>query len=370
GDEIYPFEEYLGPDRDHLPSLSTAVGYYNVNIDNPVSVEEIKNALQAFDDVDGDLSAAIEVITDNYTSKRTCPGIYEIVFRATDQSQNSTDFIVYVKVQDLTPPVITGPNYIKTSPLSPLSISDLYNQLQYSDNSNKEVDISVESNNYTNNSGYIGLYSVIFSATDLSGNKSYLEMTIDVKDEDSPVIFGPTEFYKAAHETIELSEMLAGITAYDEYCQDVTDSIRIISDGYSLNAYKPGSWPVYIEACDYYGNVANFTFYVNVHDAKGPLFLIDTNLITIVLEDDPPSLEMVLESLSEGKDFEYQTIVDEYTGNEKRPGRYRVVVRAESEMREFEINVQGEETPPKLSFWQKIGNFFRELFRKIWGIFN
>jgi hypothetical protein len=369
GQDFYEIDEYQGPDPDFLPTMQNTVGHYRTNIDNPVSLEVIKSALKAIDDVDGDLSAAIEVITDNYTPNRNRLGIYDIVFRATDRRLNSTDFTVLVEILDLAAPVISGSNHIIVSPFAGLALTTLIEQLQITDNYDQEMTIAVESDNYTENSQKIGTYAVIFSATDSSGNKSCFELTVEVKDQEKPVILALDEYHKAAHQTITLSEILAGVTAVDAVDGDVTDSIKVIRDDYSVNAYKPGSWRIDLEAQDKSGNVAQHTLYVRIYDQKGPLFLIDTKLITIVLEEDAPTLGRVLESLN-GEEFAYRTLLDEYTGNEKTPGRYRVVVEAESELLEYAITVQGEEEPQEPTFWQKIGNFFRELFRKIGDIFN
>ena len=76
---------------------------------NTLTIETIKSTLSASDNVDGDISSQIELVEENYTVSQSTLGFYEITFKVTDTSNNTTYFMVEIEVIDEASPIFSGP---------------------------------------------------------------------------------------------------------------------------------------------------------------------------------------------------------------------------------------------------------------------
>ncbi|MGI6782376.1 MAG: hypothetical protein ACOX56_06140 [Acholeplasmataceae bacterium] len=86
------------------PPLIYGTDTYDVVAKQKLPESTIRSALGVTDNYDETLD--IVLVQDNYTSNFDKLGTYTITYRATDSSNNSTDFIVTVNVTDDLPPVI------------------------------------------------------------------------------------------------------------------------------------------------------------------------------------------------------------------------------------------------------------------------
>jgi len=120
-------------------------------------------------------------------------GYYQVVYSLTDPSGNNTTIIRTVKVVDTIPPVITQMGSLKDS----IAVFSSYTDPGFvvSDNYDKTsaIKTSLSGSYYTQfPSGkpatVIGVYTIVYRATDLSGNTSVLTRTLKVQDRDAPII--------------------------------------------------------------------------------------------------------------------------------------------------------------------------------------
>jgi hypothetical protein len=374
GDEFEGYEPYLGPKEDWTVVYPNIIGRIFTNVDNPISLTEIKEALIAEDAIDGVLTSSITVSNDQYTPNINTLGCYEISFQAIDTAGNNGEFLIYVHILDQTPPVISGHTLFITSPKEHLDIENIISELAITDNYDRNLNLVLEADAYSPNKDKIGDYIIRFSATDNSGNTSHCDVKIEVRDQEGPEIFGITEFEKSYSKVIPIADIIANLQAYDEVDGDVTDSIKVRYDQYSANSHKIGRWRIDVEACDESKNYSNYTFYVKVIDDVPPLFYFNNQIITITLEENPLTLQMVINSLKKesiNEEAKIEVIVDEYSENEKTPGTYKVVLEAGDEVMDLEIRVSGEvEVVEELTFWEKIGLFFKNIWKWIINLFS
>lgn len=373
---------YLGPiNPDMEPVISGTSGYYFTSVDNPASCETIKAGLRAVDDVDGDITENIIIEEDQYTPNRTILGTYPITFSVTDSSGNKTAFTVYVTVRDVTAPVISGENQFEVSPTELLPVSVIVAELTVSDNYDDNLEIIPETDTYTASYNRLGVYSIVFTTADDSGNRVEFPVTITVVDKISPTFSGPSEIIKSNNSELPLTDILSQITAADDYEGNVTASIQVVSDTYSIHPNRVGIWEIRLSVADSSGNTAYKTVSVAVEDKTCPVFYVDRAVITIELPDNNLTVQSIIGTLMDtatiDSNAKVTVVKDEYTPNKNTPGTYKIVLEADAEMMELSVNVIDspeivpEEDSPGFfaslirflaKVWEAIVRFFRNLF--------
>ncbi|HBP25471.1 MAG TPA: hypothetical protein DD618_00750, partial [Acholeplasmatales bacterium] len=376
--DVYPGEllsaiNYQGPAIDYAPVINGDDGYYYTDVENPVAVQTIQSGLVAFDDVDGDISSSITIFSDSYTINKAVLGEYPVEFRATDSSQNTASFIVYVVVVDTTAPVISGPsaysvNETLLTPLSsfsaPLSAMDNYD-------GDLTASIIVSNDGYSANYNVRGTYQVLFSVTDGSENVGTFTVTVTVEDGIPPVFGGPSIINKANNAELTLASVLSQITATDAVDGVVTANIEVVDENYSRNSSRVGSWEINLSCADSMGNTSYFTLTVVVDDQTIPVFMIDQQVITIELVDNNVGVRDLIKVLVKTKAISdaaaVEVISDEYTENKNTPGTYKIVLGVDDQEMELEVRVveglyeQLQDANP--TFWEKIRAFFGRIWR-------
>lgn len=88
---------------DKKPVLSGKV-FYQISYQESLTVAEVQGQLHALDELDGNLTLVLE--SDNYSENKTKPGKYQMVFSATDKSDNKETITVSIEVKDNVAPVI------------------------------------------------------------------------------------------------------------------------------------------------------------------------------------------------------------------------------------------------------------------------
>lgn len=101
------FDNYQGADYLNIVISENIYGFYRTNINNPLTVGELKNALKAVDYIDGDLTAEIEVIEDTYSLNCDKIGTYYLTFEVIDKAGNRSEFQIYLEIFDDTPPEVS-----------------------------------------------------------------------------------------------------------------------------------------------------------------------------------------------------------------------------------------------------------------------
>jgi len=376
----YESVPYAGPMIDFEPVVE-GVGLYITDINKPISIDEIKASLRAFDENDGDVTSSIIIYSDNYTLNKNKIGTYEVIFKANDTSLNYTYFKVLIKVVDQDPPKITGNFNIIANNNRKLTIQEIYNNIIVNDNYDKRSNILLEvvCDNYSNNYMKVGTYELVIKATDSSGNFTTQNIIIEVKDVLKPKITGPMVHVKSNKISMDLSEFISQYQAFDETDGDISSNIIVVTDNYTLNQYTKGSWNVVLSVKDSSGNEEVITITIEVIDEVGPVFYIDKTKIILDLNANPLSTYDIIDELKKSKmiseDKVIEIVLDEYSNNQNTPGVYKLVLGVDDERMEIEIEVldkqkQEEMISKDLSFFEKIKMFFKSIYLNLKSFFH
>jgi uncharacterized repeat protein (TIGR02543 family) len=298
------------------------------NVDNPVTEAQIRANIEAWDDVDGDITADIVLVADGYTANNDTLGSYEIEYSVTDSSSNTSYLTVTVVVVDITDPVITGgtPSYT-VGYASTLDLAALLASLSATDNYDSSLTVELYEDNYTANKDVPGEYVNIYSAEDASGNIGFLNKTINVVDDVVPLLDGPMQYTRSIHETLSVSTIVSGFTAYDGIDGDITASIVADYSDYPGNNAQIGSYVIYLSVMDAAGNEAQTGVTIYVVDNLPPVWYVKDTTI-LIDQSEQLTLQQILDImiLTGWIPVEYlenYTILsNQYTGNENIIGDY------------------------------------------------
>ena len=138
--------------------------------------EEIdyKTLVSVIDELDSDP----QITVDDSKVDIDTAGVYPVIFTAKDSSGNIAELTINltVKVNDTTPPVVTGQNFEvalgdSVSYKKQITVTDDYDNAPVISVDNSKVDLET-----------LGTYPVKYTVTDASGNSTVLELTVTVKE--------------------------------------------------------------------------------------------------------------------------------------------------------------------------------------------
>lgn len=334
------------------------------NVDDPKDVNFFKSYLSAYDETDGDITSNITVKTDNYTANKTTLGTHKIVFSVKDSANNETTLDVYVRVVDITAPVITGDTSVAT-----IGYSETYNfetfrkTLTVTDNyaTLTNTDIKLKTDGYSSNKTILGTYSVVFEVTDPSGNASTFTKQVKVIDNVKPTFSGPSTITTTNKTPMTVNDVKAELTANDFIDGVITNKITVKTDNYTGHNSTVGSYSIVFEVKDTAGNTQTHTVTINLVDNIAPIFWIKDGYSIKVDPSVALTKEQIIEILTVSGQITQQTpmsrvrvLYDDYTGRESKPGIYAMNFEIASDddfknttTHAVAITVLGEsETPP------------------------
>ncbi|MCD6482472.1 MAG: hypothetical protein J7K80_01870, partial [Candidatus Izimaplasma sp.] len=186
------YEEYIPPLIDTTnPEFSGSGAYIKSYQSNESIATIINNHITAIDDIDGDISNQIVIISDEYTTHEQIVGEYDVYLSVTDNANNEAFFNLTIMVKDEILPVITGPNKITVSVSDLPTIQDIMNNnfVIYDEyDSNLEGYTTVDE--YSPNNSVLGEYSITYEVVDDSLNTTNISFDIEVVDITSPTMIG------------------------------------------------------------------------------------------------------------------------------------------------------------------------------------
>lgn len=309
----------------------TGTAAFVTNVDNPISEEQIRASIAAFDETDGDISSSIVVTSDNYTANKNIVGSYNIVYSVTDSSENTVNFTVTVLVKDIEKPVINLGEYDEIS----ISYTDTtfnyetyHSNFTITDNYDDLADLTITADPGTFD-GTVGTSTITYTVEDTSGNIETAEMTIIVIDDVAPTFTGPNSFSTTLTSGLTLGTILSQFTATDFVDGARTNYITVVSDGFSPNKNTTGVYEIVIRVGDTSGNYANKTIEVTVTDDVLPVFYVTSAFISVA-ESVTLSWEDIIRILYVTGQIEstenYTMTYNSYYGNENVEGVYSVTV--------------------------------------------
>lgn len=326
---------YLGqtnyPSDNNYPTITGPT--YIINVDNPLTLEQIKSQLKATDPTEGDITDRIEIINCNYilVNGKIDKGIYSFTAKVSDSAGNETTKDFTILVRDAVAPTITAKT--KTTGNSTcLSDTELRSLFTATDNYDDSRDLTYEYDlsDYKNNYKKVGTYTISCKVTDDSGNSSSKTTTITVTDTTKPVISGVN---KTTGNSTYLSqtELKTLFTYSDDTTEKANLKLEITSDNYTANYRKPGSYQVTAKVTDAAGNYQTATITITVTDTTKPT-ITGTDKTTgnsiCLSQADLKKLFTISDDVTALANLKLEITSDGYTTNYKKPGTYQVTAKA------------------------------------------
>ncbi|MDY0138534.1 MAG: hypothetical protein RBR50_02430 [Candidatus Izemoplasmatales bacterium] len=327
---------------------STIVSFF----DQPITIEEIKASLSAYDDIDGDLTPNIQLKTDNYSSNIGELGSYTASFSVSDSSSNTTTINVNIQVVDAVSPVFSNigvikiayPNSYTTEQVKAMLIaSDNYDGTLTSDN------ISVVSDGYTENCNFVGKYEIEFKAVDSSGNEATYIQEVEVVDEEKPIITGTDSFDIGYDQVITTDYIKSLLSVSDNYDDLSTTNIVLESNNYENNKDKIGNYQMEFSVTDSSNNKTTKIITINVIDSIGPVVYFDSSIIQVYTDtvlELPDFVDLLVKTaeIDGSKDYFVKIKFDSYSKHSNIPGNYHMYLDLEDgygkvTTKEFRIKV-------------------------------
>lgn len=323
------YEEYIAPYIDSTSPEFTGTGAYIKSYEESVSVSEIVSShIIAFDEIDGDLSDQIVVVTDEYTGNETTIGQYLVELSVSDTSGNVARFDLYILVKDEIAPVITGPSdvYIPVEAENEIeNMIDAY--MEYSDAYDRSPTVTITYDDYTPNVLVVGSYLVSFDVKDSSGNTTSKDFTIHIEDIYPPVLESSTSIDVDVSNPMNIDEIIDGVIATDNY--DQTVDIIVFRDYYTGNETTTGTYFVDIILSDDSGNETPRTLMVHVNDSSNPEIIgpteISVSYTSTLSIEDVKSLYTITDNYDLLDSSDLILISDEYTASSDIPGNYQII---------------------------------------------
>ena len=274
--------------------------------------------VSASDNVDGDLTSEIEV--DDSAVNYSVVGEYEVTYSVADAAGNEAVEVVTVSVKlETVDPVIEGaidfevvlnstPNY-----LSGLTASDNLD-------GNLTSEISVDASLV--NLAVRGVYDVVYTVTDASGNSTSVTVSVTVKDVIAPEILNTRDLSFPVFSELSTIEsyLLARVTATDNLDGDLTSTI--IYDFAEVNLSVLGVYPAKISVSDIDGNETVVTIQLSILDFTAPNIFGTSTIYFVIGGTTPDYLNGITASDNYDGDVTSSIVVDASKVNLSSAGNY------------------------------------------------
>lgn len=305
----------LDTEKDTVAPVISNADDINLNVGD--SYDPASQGVTAYDTRDGSVDVKAQS-SDVNTSKA---GTYHVVYQATDAAGNTSTKTITITVagsSDHTVPTITADNVTidKDSSFDPLK------NVSATDNIDGKTDVIVESNDIDTSKP--GTYTVVYSATDKSGNKSTKSITVKVVDPTSKDTVKPV--ITADDVTISDNsafEPLKNASATDD--TDGTIPVKVISTDVDVNT--KGTYHVTYQASDTAGNIASKTITVTVTKSKDTV-APNIKASDVTLEKDASFDPLAAASATDNADGDVKVKVVDSDVDTSKVGTYHVTYSA------------------------------------------
>jgi len=226
--------------------------------------------LQGVSATDNDKGSILDIKVFHQGVDLTKTGLYPISYFVSDNSGNYTTAKTYVYVKP--------PKEDPSKPRIEVAVENIYLQIGtvnphvYYKSVVKAYDGSTDITEFVqyddSNVDYnkLGTYQVIFIVFDTDGNFDVKTVNVNIVNDITPPYF--INLPEVITVTINTTDLLKGIRAYDEVCGDVTDRIRVYG---TIDYTKEGYYNVVFEASDPNGNIIQKHVTVHVTDNVPPV---------------------------------------------------------------------------------------------------
>lgn len=346
---------------------------------DPITNDELKNMIVAYDDYDGDITNEIEEINSEYLPENKA-GKYEVEYYVSDSAGNENTMVLSVLIVDDVDPVFSGESTYVTNQLTPLLVSDITNALTVEDNNDGDITSEIElyTDGYTGNEDTPGEYEIVYFVEDSAGNLVFytVDVIVEYIDDEAPV-FGGVLYYTIKNtESISLETIKSNITVSDNIDTNLKDKVEVIYEDLTMNMGKIGKYTVRLQVQDTIGNRTTVDVVVQIIDAKAPIFMIATKNVYLDVKDNEVDTDEIIRYLkvtnNVAEDTECKVLYDEYTENKNTPGKYQVVYQTGDTETRVLVNVVTDlyEIEDTQTIFEKIILFFKNLFSIIAEFFK
>ena len=260
-------------------------------------------------------------------------GVYGGYFGSSSDAIITAANIPGLSDSDTVGPLISGSQKTYTTSVdSPISVETIKSALTASDETDGDVtsSIVIKSDNYTENKNKLGSYDIVFEASDKTGNKATLTVTVVVQDLVSPTIIGNDShsFSYTAAKTLDDIKALYSVT--DNY--DTSLSIAVDSQSPTFDGTKVGTYTLVLSATDTSGHKVTKNVTVNIIDDVAPVFsgstsVVSNNATGLTLSEVKTRCEIIATDAIDGA-VDVTIKSETLTGNANKVGNYEVIYQA------------------------------------------
>ncbi len=270
------------------------------------------NFATASDNEDGDLTASIQVISNNVNPDKE--GTYTVTYMVTDSVGKSSESSISIEVVNDAPILHVVDNQ--------LSVGDVFNPMEgVSAYDTEDGDVTsrvdVIGNNVDNQNP--GTYEVTYKVTDSFGKSSTETIQVQVVN-DKPTIVAKDQELNVG----DTFDPLEGVTAADKQDGDLTSNVQVVAN--DVDTTQAGTYHVTYVVEDSAGGQTEKTVTIHVKEKNtAPEILMDTNTINLHVGDQPDWMVGVTANDEEDGNLTDAIAVDVANVDLTTPGTYKVV---------------------------------------------
>lgn len=375
--ETLKMKLYFFDKKDSIPPTLSGQKVFVTDVDNPISIEQIKSHLTALDDIEGTIdNSRIYIIKDEFTKNNKKVGKYEVIVGVKDNSENEGRLMFYVAVKDLKAPVITTTKqeyvigYKET-----LDLNMVLNNLSVTDNYDKSgLVIQLVENNYSSNSNSIGIKTLIYEAKDSSNNKGRKVINVKIIDNVKPTAAGKQTYKVSYKDILDINRIIFNLVIKDEIDTTIDkNQYTIIKNTYLNKENKIGNYEIVLQFKDKSNNKLDVSIKIQVFDSEGPNISVDELFIAIDQFNSMTTTDIINHMKKNNllpQDFSlsnYDIIKDTYSVSNNEVGVYEIVLKNKKNSNEIiKINVDKKEKTDSNNIPQN--NDIRIFFEENWEL--
>ncbi len=337
-----------------------------INVDHPLTFEQIKSRFTATDETDGDITSRLTFTDNTYilTNGKIACGTYSFKVSVSDNAGNTTTKMYYAHVVDYTDPTITGKT-INVSYKKLLTEAEKKALFTYSDNYTPKDQLIFRwvEDDYTSTYQELGKHTLTAKVLDQQGNEATATSIINVIDDVAPFLVVPENLKITTLDDFTLDSFRPYVTVTDEKEGNITNFELIDLDDYLNHKKVAGTYRIKVVASDSAGNSIEKIFPFLNEDKDMPSIKIDPDYIMIVNQGDKITKEQVINyfirtgqlTLEEAEAVEVASAYFEQL--DAATGFYTLRLMTEGKILESKIEVVGDDISKVPPIEQEKPNF-------------
>ncbi|MDC0558941.1 hypothetical protein OAO42_00865 [Candidatus Izimaplasma bacterium] len=332
GGIVTSYEPYVpGLDDSTSPEFTGSGAFVKSYTETYLLQTIIDNHIVVMDDIDGDITNEIVIVSDEYSGNENTVGEYIVLLQATDAAGNIASFNLTVVVKDEIVPIITGPSLVTVNIDDVPSIGTIVNNnVTAIDDYDGSITPVVVTDDYTSNIDTLGEYEVIVKTVDSSMNEAQKSFNIIIEDTTDPYIESSNTVIMNQSNTKNINQIVDELVIGDNYYEEEDIFIAITSDEYTGFEGVEGDYLVSIDLTDPSGNTIEETFTVTVVDDIFPIITGPSTYSYSYTEtktlDDFKSLLAIADNVDSFTISDINVLTDEFTTRATDIGSFTIIL--------------------------------------------